>query len=396
MRNEILRSNISSVQCHIEGDPLSFPALRLGSSASVFISFDLIGSDIPELQYRVLHCNADWEVSPLLAIEYIDGFQENTIRSASANLTVQDYLHYQFVLPNSYTKFRISGNYIIQIQNENTGDLLMQRRIVINEEAAKFTATAKRATIIEYCDEFQEIDASVSTEGLNILDPFRDIKLVIMQNGDWNIASTELKPRFVNQNILDYDYEEGNLFPGGNEFRRFMMRNYGHSVPEIARIRLKPERNEIDLSPVNDRQFLMYSNTKDLNGKFYIFREDADDSNLDADYALVQFVLKHDKPVLDGHVCIYGQLTDWRCDTLTPLEYDYEKNLYTGTLYLKQGYYDYKFAVQRPYESAPDLDYFEGTHYRTENEYQVLVYFRDRIAGYDRLVGFRTITYIDR
>ncbi len=396
LQNEIFRNTLRSVQCHIDGDPLSFPALTLGSSATLLVSFDNVESKPFDLKYRILHCNANWEVSNLLSIEFLDGFQENHISSESANLTVQDYIHYEFNLPNENTQFRISGNYIVQIQDEETGALWMQRRVVVNENLAKFSATAKRATIIEYCDEFQEVDASISVEGLNVMDPFNDIRLVILQNGDWNIASTDLKPRFVNQNILDYDYEEGNLFPGGNEFRRFMMRNYGHSVPEISRIRLKPERNEIDLAPVKDRQFIMYSDTKDMDGRYYILREGADDSDVDADYAMVQFTLNHDRPVLDGQVCIYGQLTDWRCDTVNPIEYDYDNNRYTGQLYLKQGYYDYKFGILRPGETGVDLSYFEGTHYQTENEYQVLVYFCDRIAGYDRLVGFRTIKYIDR
>lgn len=395
MHNEILRSTIKSVQCHVKGDPLSFPAMTVSSSVGIKISFDNIGSTVHDLQYRVLYCNANWEVSSLLPIEYITGFQEGRIEPVSANMTVQDYIHYEFSLPNSITQLRLSGNYIVQIQNAETGELWMQRRIMVNENAIKFSATAKRATIIEHCDEFQEVDCGISTEGLSVFDPFNDIKLVILQNGDWRTASTGLRPRFVNQYMLDYDYEEGNLFPAVNEFRRFMMRNYGHSVPEIARIRLKPECNEIDLTPVRDRQFIQYSDDKDMNGKYFVIREGADDSDVDADYALVKFTLNHDV-VLDGHVCIYGQLTDWKCDTLAPLEYDYDKNQYSGTLMLKQGYYDYRYAIQRSGQSEVDQTYFEGTHYRTENDYQVLVYFCDRIAGHDRLVGFRTIKYIDK
>lgn len=395
MQNEIFRSTVSSVQCHLKGNALSFPVMNLGSTAGITISFDQIGSTVHDLQYRVLYCNADWDVSSLLPIEYLDGFQESRIDPAPANFTVQDYIHYEFSLPNSHTQLKLSGNYIVQIQDTETGELWLQRRIMVNEEASKFSAVARRATIIEYCDEFQEVDCAVSTEGLNVIDPFADIKLVILQNSDWRVACTDLRPRFVNQYMLDYDYEEGNLFPAGNEFRQFMMRNYGHSVPEISRIRLLPERNEIDLKPVRDRRYLQYSDDKDLDGKYYIVREDADDSDVDADYALVQFTLEHE-PVLDGHVCIYGQLTDWKCDTLAPLEYDYDNSRYTGKLYLKQGYYNYRYAIQRFGESAVDQIYFEGTHYRTENEYQVLVYFRDRIAGHDRLVGFRTIQYTDK
>ena len=49
------------------------PIIRLGSEDRVEITFDEIGEDNQFLEYRLLHCNANWQPSSLLDSEYIDG-----------------------------------------------------------------------------------------------------------------------------------------------------------------------------------------------------------------------------------------------------------------------------------------------------------------------------------
>ena len=39
----------------------------------------------------------------------------------------------------------------------------------------------------------------------------------------------------------------------------------------------------------------------------------------------------------------------------------------------------------------PDITAIEGSHYQTENEYLVLVYYSDRMLRCDRLVGVRFV-----
>lgn len=394
--NEIYLPSITSVQTHVMGWELSYPVIRLHSSEKVKISFDIQGSEARTLQYRVVHCNADWKRSELLSIEYITGFPEGEVIENIAEFTVHDYTHYHFYIPEEDAQITKSGNYIVQVFDEETQEVILQRRISFTESSASVSAEAKRATIVEYKDDYQEVDVWVNTHGLKVIDPFNDIRLVIIQNGDWNVTQESLIPRFVNQNKLDYDYEEGNLFLGGNEHRQFVTKNFGNKHAEIKSLDLLPDQNKIVLTPVEDKQFKMYASKEDLNGRFYIARDYSENVSTEADYANVTFTLEHDRPVLDGYVCLYGQLTDWKCDSINQLEYDYDNNKYSTTLLLKQGYYDYRFAVKRPFEDHIDLTYFEGSHYEAENDYQVFVYFKDKIAGYDRLVAYRLVNSIKK
>ena len=41
-------------------------------------------------------------------------------------------------------------------------------------------------------------------------------------------------------------------------------------------------------------------------------------------------------------------------------------------------------------------DRFEGSHYETENDYTVLIYYRNPRERYDRIIGVQTINTLNR
>jgi hypothetical protein len=73
------------------------------------------------------------------------------------------------------------------------------------------------------------------------------------------------------------------------------------------------------------------------------------------------------------------------------MQYDFEHKCYIGTLLLKQGFYDYCFAVLPDGETIADITYFEGSHYETHNNYTFYVYYRSMFDDYDRLLAVKTI-----
>lgn len=67
--------------------------------------------------------------------------------------------------------------------------------------------------------------------------------------------------------------------------------------------------------------------------------------------------------------------------------YNEERGLYELELILKQGFYNYKYVVV---DNQGELieGAISGNFYETENNYKVLVYYRDLGARYDRIVGY--------
>jgi hypothetical protein len=65
--------------------------------------------------------------------------------------------------------------------------------------------------------------------------------------------------------------------------------------------------------------------------------------------------------------------------------------VYEGTLFLKQGYYNYTYVSLNANEKKPQRYSFastEGNFNTTENNYTILVYYRAFGARADELIGF--------
>lgn len=79
------------------------------------------------------------------------------------------------------------------------------------------------------------------------------------------------------------------------------------------------------------------------------------------------------------------------------MKYDAEHKGYYTSLYLKQGGYNYMYYTIQTHEafmssnSAAEAStlMLEGSHWQTQNEYRVFVYYRPFGGRYDRLVGVR-------
>ena len=69
------------------------------------------------------------------------------------------------------------------------------------------------------------------------------------------------------------------------------------------------------------------------------------------------------------------------------MKYNKESGLYENTLLIKQGFYNYKYVLLKK-DGFLDEGFISGNFDVTENEYQVLVYFRDLGARYDQIIGF--------
>jgi hypothetical protein len=54
---------------------------------------------------------------------------------------------------------------------------------------------------------------------------------------------------------------------------------------------------------------------------------------------------------------------------------------------MKQGYYNYEYAFLKDGTTDGTASYFEGSHYETENDYMILIYYRNPQDRYDRLMG---------
>jgi hypothetical protein len=86
---------------------------------------------------------------------------------------------------------------------------------------------------------------------------------------------------------------------------------------------------------------------------------------------------------------IYGNFNNWTIDGTTYMEYDKRSDSYKNTRLFKQGFYNYKYVLVNR-DGSIDDETISGNFWQTENDYTVLVYYRDIGARFDRIIGMGT------
>jgi hypothetical protein len=89
---------------------------------------------------------------------------------------------------------------------------------------------------------------------------------------------------------------------------------------------------------------------------------------------------------------VIGRFSDWQLYDTNLMRYDTDNGFYVADILLKQGYYDYLYALVDE-EGNIDLTALEGNWYETDNNYYVLVYLREFGGIYDRLIAMYTVKY---
>ncbi len=385
----VYQNNIKSVLFNRKNWELSPPIIEMNSLEKLVLRFDDMDADFKNYAYTIIHCNAMWKPSDLQQYEYIEGFYEDRIDDYNFSVNTRvPFTHYHLEFPNNNMKPIISGNYILKIfVDGDPDDVVITKRFMVLERLLTANANVKQATNLEHRKTHQEIDFTINTSGYLVSNPYRDLRVVITQNGRWDNAVYDLQPRLVQGNELIYDYEDENLFPGINEFRSFDIKSLRYRSLNVNSITTGTEGWLVELQKDQSRQFLQYTSREDINGQFLIKTEDYNDDFLESDYAYVDFFLALSKPITQGNVYVMGDLTNWNFTPLNKMKYNYQRSGYELTLLLKQGFYDYMYGFLEDGAETADLTRFEGSHSFTENNYTIYIYHRKPGDFFDSLIG---------
>ncbi|MFZ9661730.1 MAG: hypothetical protein ACO29O_07620, partial [Chitinophagaceae bacterium] len=132
---------------------------------------------------------------------------------------------------------------------------------------------------------------------------------------------------------------------------------------------------------------------QDRNGMFFHETVERINPYWEADFGKVTFsyATPSGMPYQNRDVYVFGELSDYGKLPEAKMQWDERRNLYVTEMKLKQGYYDYVFAMRDPETGIFQTDLTEGNTWETENSYMVLVYYRELGGRYDQLLGFRII-----
>ncbi|MCX6255704.1 MAG: DUF5103 domain-containing protein [Bacteroidia bacterium] len=397
--NHIFNDKINTVQLYKKGWNLSYPLIKLNSNEKLILHFDLLDDQAETYYYTFVHCDKDWKKSDIFPNDYLDGFTENPIEDyeTSFNTTV-GYFNYKLSFPNDRVSLSLSGNYILLIYPvDKPGEPAITQRFIVTEDAIKIDVTAHRPQMTKNNNTHQQVDFTVNYAGIDLIDPYRNVYSFILQNGRWDNAKRNLKPDFYGNNELKYNsLSDKNIFLGGNEYRYFDIKSIRYQTEYVKKIDYAIPNYNVYLYPSENREFKPYFYWQDFNGKYYVAFQEGQKPDIDADYVYVYFTLPSYQMISGGKIFVSGSLNNWAFDKNNLMTYNTERGEYECTMLLKQGWYNYEYVFLKDGTTDGTATIFEGSHYETENDYIVLVYYRNPHERYDRVIGSVTANTLNR
>ena len=378
IRTAVIRAGYNNPQTFLE------PAVTRLGDWNLLLEFDDLRSQRENYYARIIHCNYDWTRSDLMDLDFLNEFNEFPINDFEFSVDTHiPYVHYWMTLP----PVKLPGNYLVLVyRGSDKNDIILSKRFMVYDTRVSFENERNLVGAGNVAELNQQINFTVNYGHLEVINPLENIKVAIRQNRRWDNIATDIKPSFVREieKKLEYRFfESEKMFKGGNEFRFFDMRSLNNPGQNVARVNRNVKPYEVFIERDKSRADEAYSQLTDLNGGFIPDNLDYPDAAF-TNYAYVNFTLAAPQ-AFSGNVYVAGAFNYWNLNAQNKMQYDTARMEYRARLLLKQGWYDYQYIVQSP--NVPPY-HLEGSHYETENMYEILVYYRPFQPKADLLIGY--------
>jgi len=377
-------SYIKTIQFKGSTNQSQLPILQLGEP--IQLSFDALNGDEADFYYVIDHFDFDWTPSDLSKGEFLEGFDDVRIYEYENSFnTLQIYSNYRLSIPNKETRrIKKSGNYILSIFDDDS-NLVFSRKFMIVEHLTSVSVEIKRSRDFKFIGQKQIVQFSINSPNLLITNPKQTVKTLVLQNNNLKTAITDLKPQYTIGSELIYRYDKEAAFWGGNEFQNFDNKTIRGATSSIRFVDLADIYENYLYTDIS-RKDRPYTYNPDINGNFVVRAQYVENQDIEADYARIYFNLQFFEDIGDKEIHLYGNFNNWSIDESTYMVYDEVNDVYSNYRLFKQGFYNYKYVLVNR-DGSIDEGAICGDFWQTENDYTVLVYYRDLGARYDRIVG---------
>lgn len=384
--------NIKTVS-FVQNGQNAVPIFQLGDSFQ--LQFDDLYGNEANYYYTITHCDYDWKPSQLAKSEYINGFDDQRIQDYTNSFnSLQIYSHYKLSFPNRNTQFRVSGNYVIKILNEDK-EVVFSRKFILYEQLVTVPMQIKRARNVAVVEQKHNVEFAIKSTVINFQSPLTNVKVMLMQNGKFDNAITNIKPQYTIGNDLIYKYDTETQFWAGNEFHFFENKDIRAANNSIATIDSNGSVYNAHLYLDQSRANNPYTYFPDINGNYIVKNINAQNSEIEADYSWVFFSLSAPSFYDKKSIYINGMFNNYAMSDENKMEYNAEKGIYEKALMIKQGFTNYQYVIADSKGKIDEQNAIDGNFFQTENNYFVLVYYRENNQRYDRIIGRGLASSVD-
>ena len=380
--NKIYSPMVKTLTTIVNNDWQNRPVMELNSRDRLYIGFDELSHDSHRYICHLTRCEADWsEANDVFESDWLEGFNDYPVDDYQNSLnTTVNYTHYEFTIPNSQCRIRMSGNYRLSIYDEDNGhEKILDAEFYVVEPIVNIGLSMSTNTDIDVNKSHQQLSMTLEYKDLKVVRPDNEIYTVIMQNWNEQTARINPTPQYTYHQGLRWEHQRELIFDAGNEYHKFEVLDVSHPTMGIDRIGWDGERYQAFPFTTTIRR--NYLTDESANGAFYIRNSDWSESAYTCDYVWVNYTLE--APYC-GEIYLQGQWTNNAEPTAYQMQYDSNNQCYLAQVMQKQGYYSYQY-VDKEGRVAPT----EGNFFQTRNKYQAMVYYKGLGDRTWRLVGYR-------
>ncbi|MGB5238620.1 MAG: DUF5103 domain-containing protein [Flavobacteriaceae bacterium] len=360
-----------------------FPIIQLGET--ITLEFDDMTANEQDYYYKIIHCDYDWTPSDLLKSQYLVGSDnQRIIDYVNSYNTLKPYSHYRLRIPNIAVAPKVSGNYLIEVYN-SYNELQFSRRFVVYQELVGVGVALKRSRNFDVFNAEQLVEITIRAANFQLVNPRKEVKIAVLKNYHWPTAIFNVPPQFTQGDLLEYRYADKIVFSGGNEFQNFDTSDLRRPSSRINRIEYRDIYHHYLFTDIyrSEKEYTYYP---DINGDFELRTLQGQDVSREAEYSAVHFSLPYTEIIGLDEVYVFGKFNNYALEDLNRMTYNEENGNLETIIELKQGFYNYKYAIKRENGNI-ELNTVCGNHHFTENQYLVLVYYRNFGDLYDSIIG---------
>jgi len=374
-----LSEYVFSPQLFIKENVNTAPIIRLNSDQQLQLRFETLGLDSRQFRISFSHHNPDWSRSPLPPERFIDGFYMLTLSGGQLSRDRQPgYRQFIYNFPNRDFSFRHSGNYMIRIEDTDTGNLLFTMPFYVYENEGVIRSSVDRQLTPRQDLRTRHYPISRFEPPYFLDQPQFDLQFYYVQNRFWGRAERSNELDFSALDHVQFEMRRESSFVGDYEFRWLSLDRISQQVEQVAEVDLTTDIPVVILN--DDSEGFSNQPPRNINA-----RTGFPDPGLDARYANVFFRLDHEQEIPPGaEIHVVGDFNNWTIHSGSKMNYLSDIDRWQGSAVIKTGSYHYKYVLIDN-NRIDDLA-FDSRFTFTPQEYHAFVYMRDQTRQSYRLL----------
>lgn len=381
----VAENSIRSIQFHREGNPSSAPILNLDRNNQLQLRFEHLSFDSRQFRVSLSHHNPDWSRSGLPPERFMDGFNTVTLNGGDVSQNSRpSYRQFTFLFPTEQFQITKSGNYLLKIEDADTGFLVLTLPFFVSENAGSIKSSIEELSVPR--QNLRRVQRPVSQYTLPdfVEQPQFDLEFYFAQNRFWGRTKQADELDFSAPDHVQFEMSSGGAFIGDYEFRTLFLNELSQSDNDVV------EAFPAEIPP----RLILHDDAEGFGGSAPINLSRLGpfgnpDMSLRSGYANVVFRFDPERsPGSAESIHLLGDFNNWSVNNDNRLRLNPETGRWETSAIIKKGNYKYKYVLFDGNE-IDDL-YFDQLFTDSRQQYHAFVYMRDSKNFYYRLLQVQT------